>query len=623
MEGRGQCDSLHPQVQPLFTVRRQSAGLFLVAGAVWSGAFFVFFGWALSAVDQLGRFGYLGMTIAVGLGLFYFWKNCSWLLFFRKCAARLRRVGPAFFAAAACFSLLGALLHVPSNYDALSYRIPRVMHWLAQEGWFWISTANPRQNYSGTGQEWLLAPLVVMTGTDRLLFLPNWICFLLLPSVFFRLLRSVGLDARSAVFWMWLLPFAPAYLLQSGGISNDLLGAFWFFASLALLPGRGTLGSMGGSSMLSIALATGVKATNLVLLLPYAIRVILCPFLKSGFPKSIFFTFPLALIVSFAPVAALNLHYAGDWAGDPGNDGKMKSSDFWTVASGNGLLVAADNLNQPFNLGTNKLIQIVLHALPDSFLQNLALSYPRWTLFNGEFAIEESAALGWPLVVLAIAGFLFSRRIGSGPSWLLAVAGWVSALVLMGKLASEAVPRLLSPLYPVVLLPLFSLPKKGALFFTRAGLLFALFIFPTLFLSPSRPLIPWTSVGRWLDGAAGNHSASTRIARITASYEKRATGLRLLIPEELFNRYLKILMISNGNDTEGPLWWPYGKRWVQSALASQPVPDFQPDLIIIREIEWADWSRKNNITGEVKSRLSVSLMAQSGPEIWLAIRPLK
>lgn len=590
---------------------------------VWSAASFVLWGWLLSAVGQLNREGYLVAIATIGLVLFFFWGKCPWLIFFRKSARRLRRPSPALFAAAAFFSLLGALLYPPSNYDALSYRIPRVMHWLAHEGWFWISTANPRQNYSGTGQEWLLAPLVVLTESDRFLFLPNWLCFLLLPSVFFRFLRGIGVAGRATVFWMWILPFAPAYLLQSGGISNDLLGAFWFLASLALLPGRGTLGNSGGSSMLSLALATGIKATNLVLLLPYVARVILCLFLKQRIPRSIFLTTPLALIVSFAPVAALNLYHTGDWAGDPKNEGKMKSAAFWSVASGNGLLVTADNLNQPFNFGTNKLIPSCLGALPDSFRQSLAQNYPRWTLFEGEFAIEESAAFGWPLFILALAGIFFSSRIIGGPSWILAVAAWISTVAMMGKLASEAVPRLLSPLYPLLLLPLFSAPKSYPRFFCQAGPLCILFMLPVLFLSPSRPLVPWALVGQWLDGATGNHLVSTRISQINAAYKNRAAGLRFLIPEPESQRPLNILLISNGNDTEGPLWWPYGKRWVRSALVSEPVSDYQPDLIIIREKDWMDWSRKNGTPGEVKTRLNVSLMAKSGAETWLGIRPLK
>ena len=71
---------------------------------------------------------------------------------------RFRRPLPMVFAALAGLSLLGGLLHAPGNYDALTYRLPRLLHWLADGHWHWITTPNLRMNLSATNSEWLLAP---------------------------------------------------------------------------------------------------------------------------------------------------------------------------------------------------------------------------------------------------------------------------------------------------------------------------------------------------------------------------------------------------------------------------------------------------------------------------------
>ncbi len=37
----------------------------------------------------------------------------------------------------------GGLIHAPANYDGLAYRIPRVLHWLAEGRWHLIETIFP------------------------------------------------------------------------------------------------------------------------------------------------------------------------------------------------------------------------------------------------------------------------------------------------------------------------------------------------------------------------------------------------------------------------------------------------------------------------------------------------
>jgi hypothetical protein len=120
---------------------------------------------------------------------------------------------------------IGGALYRPSNYDALTYRLPRVLHWLAQEQWHWIHTANYRMNDRSCGFEWLTAPVVLATGSDRALFLINFISFLLLPGLVFSVFTRLGVRRRVAWHWMWLLPTGYNFLLQAGSIGNDSFAA--------------------------------------------------------------------------------------------------------------------------------------------------------------------------------------------------------------------------------------------------------------------------------------------------------------------------------------------------------------------------------------------------------------
>lgn len=598
-----------------------SPGLSLIAGLVWWGAVLSLAGWVLSFFRALTPSSY-GLLLAILTGItFWFLKDLPWSVFFRRTLKRLRQPLPAVFAAASCLVAVGALFYPPSNYDALTYRIPRIMHWLSQEGWFWIATANPRQNYSGVGQEWLLAPVLALTRTDRLLFLPNFVCFIFLPSVFFRLFRGIGCSRRMASMGMWVFPFAPVYLLQAGGMANDLLGSFWFLASLALLPGRTLDREFAGSSILSVALSTAVKASNLVLLLPWVVKFIWESLRVRKLWRPALVTAPLAFLVSFAPIACLNIHHTGDWSGDPWNEGAMKARQPLPTAVGNGSLVVAVNLQQPIGLGTQWFFGSLGRLVPQGIKEAVLDAYPRWTLPGDEFAIEENAAWGWPIVLLlilsAVAGAFSVKNI----SGYLCLAGWISAVVMMAKLASEAMPRLLSPLYPLLLLPLGMGPVKPSSLFRRAVFCALGLMLLPLILAPSRPLLPWSQISRWIESITPSSKWPDRITQVTGAYRERAQGLQPLIPLRVGDKFLQVLLISNGNDTEGPLWFPYGKRRVESRQPTDQPPLCQPDLILIREKDWPAWSSQWGIEAQPMGRISLVLLARVGPEDWLCMQP--
>jgi hypothetical protein len=116
----------------------------------------------------------------------------------KKFLRRFRRPLPRCFAGLAFLVFLGAVLYPPTNYAALSYHMPRVLHWLAEGRWHWIHTPVNRMNYSGCAFEWLTAPLLLFSRSDRALFLLNFISFLLLPGLMFSVCTRLGIRERVA-----------------------------------------------------------------------------------------------------------------------------------------------------------------------------------------------------------------------------------------------------------------------------------------------------------------------------------------------------------------------------------------------------------------------------------------
>src|SRR6202453_1432817 len=202
-----------------------------VAIWIWLGVYLNCAGWFLSAIHQLNATGY-AVALAIGVAGLWAWKirdakypGSEAKLFspgtLYKWLRRFRKPFPLAFLVLSFMIFLGGAIYAPNNYDALAYRLPRVLHWLADDQWHWIHTIFPRVNNRACGMEWLSAPIMALSKSDRLLFLINLISFLFLPGLLFSLLTRLGVRRRVAWHWMWIFPTGYCFVLQAGSISNE------------------------------------------------------------------------------------------------------------------------------------------------------------------------------------------------------------------------------------------------------------------------------------------------------------------------------------------------------------------------------------------------------------------
>src|SRR5579863_836672 len=144
---------------------------------VWLCAYLNCAGWVLSACHGLNKAGY-AVVFAIGLVWLLIWIKTMETPVFRtgmgaRFRWRFRRAFPLAFLILAGMAFLGGALYLPTNYDSLAYRTTRVLHWLAAGQWQWVHTEFPRLNTRTAGFEWVTAPLLLFSGTDRLVFLIN------------------------------------------------------------------------------------------------------------------------------------------------------------------------------------------------------------------------------------------------------------------------------------------------------------------------------------------------------------------------------------------------------------------------------------------------------------------
>jgi len=597
-------------------------------------------GWCLSACGYLNPAG-IAFSYSLFLGGLILFRShlqgkggrTGWKIL------RSRYLAPKLWLLLAVLALVGGIAHAPNNYDYLTYRFPRILHWSWDHAWSWIPTVNGRMNYSGTGFEWLMVPLFIVFKTDRLFFLINFISCLLLPGVIFSVFSGLGISKRISWWWMWILPCGYCYILQAASVGNDSFAAVYFLASLHYLFQAKISSPLKNLtfSCLAIALMTGAKASNLPLVLPWLTVLFFHRryLLEKIRPAVIAMVLMVAAAVSFLPMALLNIHFTGDYAGDPTNSGKMKVSNPVSGVLGNSLQLATDNLAPPLlprSIDWEPL-------LPSHLKAYVLRDFPRLDLHMGELQIEEGAGLGLGIVLfvsLFIVGGIGARI--ADPSLIVARnrralwvagAGAVAWLAYMSKMGSESTSRLVAAYYPLLIagiLVMVSLDGRivHRCVFKWVGFIAMLSAIPLVILCPARPLFPVQAVSNIMTKSHVPGGIVARYDQVYSVYASRAEGFKELIvaipPSERAIGFLQL-----GNDPEASLWRPFGTRKVIDVTPADSAEEVKARGIHFVVVSQDALAYRYHTTvaflsakwsGSLVAEKSLILLAHRGSETW-------
>jgi putative effector of murein hydrolase LrgA (UPF0299 family) len=538
--------------------------------------------------------------------------------------------------------LIGGVIYPPNNYDALTYRLPRMLNWLAAGHWDWISTANERMIWGGVGWEWIAMPFFSLLHSDRCLFLINVTGFLLMPGLLFSVFRQLGITRRVAWTWMWVFPLAYGYAMQAGGIENDLAGAIFGLAALFFCLRARCSQKIQDLWLagLAAALMTEVKVSNLPLLLPCLVAVWPALILLRNRWVASLGIAAISLLVSAAPTIVLNQWHTGSWTGDPQDLTQVRVKNPGAALLGNGLLLLKDSFMPPVLPGARKINAVLDKKMPAAVQQILKDKFPRYYLGPmNELPQEEASGLGIGVtaLLLASAGVCVFRRKIPGTKIplslaLVAYAGWIAVLVYMLKMGSEATARLMLPYYPLAIIPILWMPGQERLwrcrFWKCFAFLAALCVLPAIIISPSRPLFPAQTVTGWL---ARHHPHSTgmqRFALVYTTYANRndvLAPLRAGIPADA----RKIGFVAGSNDTDYSLWRPFGQREVVELKSDGSNSIVVPDgvkWIVIKKDAWPDFSSLplEEWTAEHHAQIVLSapvvVLVSWGPQTWCLLQ---
>lgn len=631
--------------RPDWPIALRLAGLWLIWSTWASSA-----GWILSAAGCLSGMGYFAASpFLFGSGWLWWkhsgpprktnWKFSNW----RKKRQRL----PLCFLLVALLSLAGALLHIPWSYDAVTYRLPRCLYWLAKGHWYWIGTIDGRLDYSSCGLEWQSVPLLLATGSDQFLFLLSFLPFLLLPGLTYLAGRTLQVERRPMLILMWLIPCAYCIALQCSGVCNDGYSVTYTVASLAF----GGVAIRRGDQVacifcgLAAALLTGAKLSNLPLILPLGILFLVAA-RKSEFFRSpaLAGLVPMAL-ASFLPLAVLCHVHTGNWTGDPHDQWGFRTGNPLAATTANLILSATDLTRPPVLIGTGTLND-VLNRIQESMpplMKWLQDSHKMFTGINvGDMVYEGDSGAGFSigifLLVGTVSGLFIKSTTYKTPSALwqkvVVLSSVVSWIVLLSQLGSNHTPRNAISYLPLLIFAASGIPPLLKFLHSDHCATLALFamasVIPVIILTPARPLIPLALLERVKTTAPVG-----RILEKYRTWEKFRDDLKPL--RESIPADVTIVGYAGAfKDTNYGLWRPFGARIIREIGLPPNRPDQQPPVpafVVGTEagihlrfgIPVEEWIRKEQKTIRYSFSRSITVDAdsQQHSQTWYLFAPAK
>jgi len=217
--------------------RRGSA---LLAAIVW-GCALIFITEALSLFRALNFFGLSAAWLAASLALLFVYLRAG-----RKAGDEALRLAgwartlvggaspptPLLMLVAAIALVIiavgiNALAAAPNSFDAMTYHMARVTHWIQNRSVEHYPTSALRQLYLNPWAEWAILHVQILSGGDRLANLVQWSSMIDSVAGVSLIAKQLGADVRGQILAAVAASTIPAGILQASGTQNDYVVAFW------------------------------------------------------------------------------------------------------------------------------------------------------------------------------------------------------------------------------------------------------------------------------------------------------------------------------------------------------------------------------------------------------------
>jgi 4-amino-4-deoxy-L-arabinose transferase-like glycosyltransferase len=216
------------------------------------------------------------------------------------------RVLAAGLALALLIPLVTALVAPPNIWDAMSYHMPRILHWMQNQTLAHFPTHSLRQLHQNPCAELLILQFQILSGGDLLANCPQLLGLLGSTIGVSLIAAQLGASPRGQLLSAVICATLPMAILQASNAQNDLILGFWlvcFVSALlwAMHPGGWLPIALAGASL---GLAILTKATAYLFALPFCLVFAVLYLLRHRWRAV-----PAGLVIA-AMVVLLNLGHA-------------------------------------------------------------------------------------------------------------------------------------------------------------------------------------------------------------------------------------------------------------------------------------------------------------------------
>ncbi len=144
---------------------------------------------------------------------------------------RSSHLSPLVLTAVVAFAVVLAFLFwlgtvaAPSNLDAMNYHLPRAAEWATNHNVNNYATTIDLQVYDGRLAEYFITQHLILDGTDRLLFIPQFLAYAMASILVAGLARLLGGGRRGALWGLLLAATMPVAIMEATTEQNDLVVA--------------------------------------------------------------------------------------------------------------------------------------------------------------------------------------------------------------------------------------------------------------------------------------------------------------------------------------------------------------------------------------------------------------
>ena len=318
-------------------------------------------------------------------------------------------------------TFINSLIYPPNTLDAMSYHLPKVMHWIQNSNIDFYPTDDLRQLILAPFSEFVILHLYLIFGSDIFSNFVQWYSMFICMITISLISKELGCNSKFQIFTVLFCSTLPMGILQSTSTQTDYLTAMWLaimvFFLIKYLKSNYFVNLFGFALTLALAILT--KGTTYIFALSFCIWISLYVLLKKKNHFKYLFIIPIIVLIFNFGHLSRNINFTGNPLGVSSESPSWLNKSF-NLKSFTSNFVRNIGLNlsipsEKINNNTAKQITLFLNKF------NISTKDPNTTKIPHRgyyipFSFYESTApntLHFLLIIFTVIFFLINKQLNT------------------------------------------------------------------------------------------------------------------------------------------------------------------------------------------------------------------